>query len=122
MNVLFYESPVGRLTLGEHGDKLKLILFADSPLPQTYMLAETPVLLRAKTQLMEYFAGTRREFDLPMELEGTPFRKKVWEALCTVTYGQTASYGDIAHKIGQPKACRAVGGANHHNPISIVVP
>ena len=122
MNILFYESPIGRLTLGAEDDKLKLLLFADSPVPQHAVEQELPVLHRTKTQLEEYFAGKRKVFDLPLEMEGTPFRKTVWEALCTVTYGQTATYGDIAKKIGKPKACRAVGGANHHNPISIVVP
>lgn len=73
-------------------------------------------------QLAEYLAGTRREFDLPLKLEGTPFQLAVWQALQTIPYGQTRSYADIAAQIGNPKACRAVGMANHRNPVAIIVP
>lgn len=83
---------------------------------------ETPLSSKAFTQLEEYFAGRRRTFDLPLKPEGTPFMKRVWQVLCTVPYGHTASYKDIAEAIGNPKACRAVGKANNRNPIAIVIP
>ncbi len=83
---------------------------------------ETPLLQQAKCQLQEYFAGKRKEFSLPLQLQGTPFQKKVWQALLTIPYGQTATYGQIATQIGSPKACRAVGMANHRNPLAILIP
>lgn len=76
----------------------------------------------AARQLKEYFAGTRREFDLRLDPHGTEFQKKVWKALCKVPYGKTVSYGEIARMIGAPKSSRAVGAANGANPLPIVVP
>ncbi len=73
-------------------------------------------------QLREYFEGKRRDFKIALDVHGTEFQTKVWSALCTIPYGRTASYGDIARKIGNPKAVRAVGLANGRNPVSIVVP
>lgn len=73
-------------------------------------------------QLVAYFAGTLTEFDLPLQLQGTPFQHQVWQALKTIPYGATMSYGELAHHIGQPKASRAVGLANGRNSLSIVVP
>ena len=77
---------------------------------------------RVFRQLDEYFAGTRREFDFPYRLCGTPFQEKVWAALRDIPYGETRSYKDIAEAIGYPKAFRAVGMANHANPIFIAIP
>jgi methylated-DNA-[protein]-cysteine S-methyltransferase len=76
----------------------------------------------AAAQLEEYFAGARTEFDLDLELEGTPFQRQVWAALRTIPYGETRSYGEIAEQIGKPGAFRAVGLANGRNPIGIIVP
>jgi methylated-DNA-[protein]-cysteine S-methyltransferase len=73
-------------------------------------------------QLKEYFSGARKEFDLPLYMMGTEFHKLVWRQLCQVPFGQTASYKEIAEKIGRPKAMRAVGQANHRNPIPIIIP
>jgi len=73
-------------------------------------------------QLSEYLEGRRRVFELPLHLEGSEFQKEVWEAVFQIPYGQTASYGEIAHLIGKPKASRAVGAANGANPIPIVIP
>lgn len=81
-----------------------------------------PVLKTARHQLEEYFAGKRRTFDLPLGPQGTPFQQSVWNALRTIPYGETQSYGDIARAIGKPKAVRAVGAANGANPLPIVVP
>lgn len=85
---------------------------------------DDPTLLseRAFSELSEYFAGKRKEFDLPLALSGTPFQKKVWNALLDIPYGETRSYRDIANAVGSPKAFRAVGGANHANPICILIP
>lgn len=81
-----------------------------------------PAIAAAARQLTEYFAGKRREFDLPLDAHGTPFQKRVWNALRRIPYGETRSYGDIARAAGSPKGARAVGMANHNNPIGIVVP
>jgi methylated-DNA-[protein]-cysteine S-methyltransferase len=81
-----------------------------------------PVLRATVAQLDEYFAGTRRVFDLPLAPEGTPFQQKVWRALRDIAWGETCAYRDIAQRIGQPSAVRAVGLANGRNPISIIVP
>ena len=78
--------------------------------------------MQAAKQLNEYFEGTRKTFDLPLEPRGTEFQKKVWMALCEIPFGQTASYGQIAKRIGVPTASRAVGAANGKNPLPIVVP
>ncbi|MEN9579614.1 MAG: hypothetical protein RJA70_2623 [Pseudomonadota bacterium] len=84
--------------------------------------ASNAVLRIAVKQLVEYFSRRRQAFDLPLELEGTPFQKRVWERLCQIPYGQTCSYKDVAASIKNPQAVRAVGGANGKNPLCVVVP
>ena len=76
----------------------------------------------AVTQLEEYFQGRRRTFDLPIQAEGTPFQRKVWKELQKIPYGETASYGEIAQRLGNPAAVRAVGRANGTNPVSLIIP
>ena len=83
---------------------------------------ESPLSRRCREQLEEYFAGRRKTFDIPLDPAGTPFQKAVWQALQAIPYGQTCSYADIAAYIGRPKACRAVGMANHRNPVAILIP
>lgn len=81
-----------------------------------------PVLVEAKRQLGEYLAGTRRNFDLPLDFGGTAFQRSVWETLLAIPYGETWSYADVANRLGKPTATRAVGAANGQNPIPIVGP
>ena len=81
-----------------------------------------PLLEEVRRQLDAYFAGDLRRFDLPLDLEGTPFQRQVWQQLLSVGYGQTASYQDVAVAIDNPKAVRAVGAANGRNPVAIIVP
>lgn len=83
---------------------------------------DSELLLRAVTELQEYFAGERTSFDLPLHPQGTEFQKLVWNALREIPYGETRSYGEIAQAIGRPKACRAVGGANNKNPVMLFIP
>ena len=83
---------------------------------------ETPLLAEAMRQRAEYFAGERREFELPLAPEGTPFMRRVWAELVKVPYGATATYGEIAERIGNPGGSRAVGLANNRNPIAIIIP
>ncbi|MET0240800.1 MAG: methylated-DNA--[protein]-cysteine S-methyltransferase [Sphingobium sp.] len=120
-------SPVGLLTLVASDAGLVAILWEnDDPLRvrlgPTIPDPDHPILTSAAQQLAEYFAGTRRSFDLPLDFRGTEFQKHVWAALLTIPYGETRSYGAIARAIGKPSASRAVGAANGRNPISIVAP
>lgn len=85
-------------------------------------VGEVPVFLELKKQLGEYFAGVRKDFDLPIELIGTEFQQDTWRALQKIPFGQTRTYAQQAQAIGRPKAVRAVGAANGKNPISIVIP
>ena len=83
---------------------------------------DTPLLLRGIGQLEEYFTGARKTFDLPLAPGGTPFQQAVWQALTAIPWGETRSYGQIAREIGRPGAARAVGMANHRNPLPILIP
>jgi methylated-DNA-[protein]-cysteine S-methyltransferase len=118
-------TPVGRLTLVANDRALVAILWQDedrAPFDDATPADDHPILAETERQLGEYFAGRRTTFDLPLEPEGTPFQKKVWQALSQIPFGRTVSYRDIATAVGDPKACRAVGAANGRNPIPIVVP
>ncbi|RDK02892.1 methylated-DNA--[protein]-cysteine S-methyltransferase [Paraburkholderia lacunae] len=121
------DSPVGKLKLVAKGDRLSAILWEnDKPnrvrLHQMVEANDRPILIEAERQLNEYFAGTRNQFDLALDFEGTGFQKKVWDALLTIPFGETRSYKEIAAQIGDLKAVRAVGAANGKNPLSIVAP
>lgn len=83
---------------------------------------DTPLLRECVRQLRLYFGGQLTGFDLPIRVQGTPFRMRVWAELRRIPYGQTISYGELARRIGSPGASRAVGGANHHNPVCILIP
>jgi methylated-DNA-[protein]-cysteine S-methyltransferase len=121
-----WSSPVGTLTLvADDLDRLTRIEFGEPATDRGPSRTESVpdgVLARAVGQLDQYFAGTRREFALELEPQGTPFQLAVWEALRAIPYGATASYGDIARAVGRPNAVRAVGQANGRNPLAIVVP
>lgn len=121
-------SPVGRLTLVADGDEMIGLHFDDDAMGARTLaggirLPDGDRRLRpAVDQLEEYFAGRRTRFDLPLAPRGTAFQKAVWAALRRIPFGQTASYGDVARAIGKPTASRAIGGANHRNPLAIVIP
>jgi methylated-DNA-[protein]-cysteine S-methyltransferase len=123
------DSPIGPLRLLADDDGLRGVYMrrhVREPAPcgpiEVGELPEHPILRAAAEQLHEYFAGARRTFDLPLAGVGTDFQRRVWQALLEIDFGQTCSYGDIARRIGQPSASRAVGAANGRNPISIIVP
>jgi methylated-DNA-[protein]-cysteine S-methyltransferase len=117
------ESPVGPLLLTSDGTYLTGLYVNKNKQPQTrYEAATAQPFLQAITQLQEYFAGKRTKFDLPLAPEGTEFQQRVWHALQTIPYGQTASYRDIAGIIANNSAFRAVGNANGKNPICIIIP
>jgi methylated-DNA-[protein]-cysteine S-methyltransferase len=117
------DTPVGRLVLESDGDVLIGIwLPGETRLPRGTGDDAPPVLKDTATELGEYFAGARMEFDIPMELDGTTFQKEVWQELTRIPYGETISYGELARRVGRPKGPRAVGQANGRNPIPIIVP
>lgn len=128
MNTYTYiDSPVGQLLMSTDGEALTGIYMDLAEGPAAEMRdwacdADAGALPRAARQLAEYFAGTRRDFDLPMRPSGTEFQRLVWKHLMHIRYGETWSYGELAQRIGKPKACRAVGLANGRNPLPIVVP
>lgn len=113
------QSPIGPLTLRGKAGALTALGFGDAREGDG---PSSPLLERAARELAEYFAGERRVFSIPLDPAGTPFQRKVWDALREIPYGETASYREIAARIGNPKACRAVGMANGRNPISIFIP
>lgn len=115
-----YNSPIGTLYIGEENSSLVFISLYKPNLPMT--LNTTPCLDNAVSHLNEYFNSKRTSFDLPLNLKGTKFQIKVWQALLAIPYAKTVSYQDVAIKIGNPKAVRAVGAANAKNPLAIVVP
>lgn len=118
-------SPLGDLLLTSTGHALTGVYLTPhrhGPTAGGDWVRDEAPFAEARRQLSEYFAGARTVFDLPTAATGTPFQQRVWQALCAIPYGHTASYGDIARAIGHPTAVRAVGLANGRNPLSIVVP
>lgn len=124
MRFRIMESPVGLLTLAGVDGRLAHLRMED----QSYEPSragweiDDSAFPAAVEQLTAYFAGSLTEFDLDLHLGGTPFQRRVWEALQTIPYGETRTYGEIALQVGSPTAFRAVGLANGHNPIGIIVP
>lgn len=122
-NVEGMECPLGRLQLTANDQGLTAVDFRP---PSVSAASASPaaaaIVSAARRQLAEYFAGTRRVFDLPLEPSGTPFQREVWAALAEIPYGETTSYGALARRLGRPRAARAVGAANGRNPLAIVLP
>ncbi len=112
-------SPIGDLTLVASDGGLCAVDWGST---RARRPLDNPVLRAAATQLDEYFAGTRREFDLPLDLRGTLFQNRTWSALAEIPYGATVSYAEQACRLGVPRAARAVGAANGSNPLPIVLP
>lgn len=127
-------SPIGDIHLAARDDKLvycasarekgsDMFIWLEKYLADEEIINKENELLRqTKGQLEDYFLGKNKTLDVDLELIGTDFRKKVWEALRTIPYGATRTYGEIARQIGRPQGPRAIGQANHHNPISYFVP
>ncbi len=121
----YYESSIGKLLLVGADGALEELHFPNSleqlQIPDDWRYDEE-CFQQALQQLAEYFNGSRQQFDLKIAPKGTVFQESVWQELCRIPFGQTASYGEIAKRIGNPKACRAVGLANAKNPLPILVP
>lgn len=114
----YYESPLGWIEIKGNDIGIISVFFVDEQGPS----CKNPLVAQCVKELEEYFQNKRTEFTVPLCTHGTDFQKRVWMALRTVPYGKTASYLDMANEIGNPKAVRAIGGANSRNPISIIVP
>jgi len=130
METLLYSrmsSPVGPLLLGMSGRELAVLAFGRN-LPEKIgghavkWQESTEATNGVRRQLNEYFAGERRKFTVPLDLRGSDFQKECWHELLRIPYGKTRSYAEIAQTVGRPNAYRAVGQANHYNPVAIVVP
>lgn len=133
---LAFPSPVGELLLTASDRALRSVQFPNSPMVPVSVTWSSPafprsagrrggteeILERTGAQLAEYFAGTRTAFDLPLDPSGTAFERRVWDALRAIPYGTTVSYGELARRLGDVRATRAVGAANGKNPIPIIVP
>ncbi len=125
MNFTIAASPIGPLLLAGDGGALRFLLFQSGSKargPEPDWAENAKPFREAVRQLNAYFAGKLTEFDLPLEPEGTSFQRAVWEELRRIPYGETISYGELARRIGNPNASRAVGLANGSNPIAIVIP
>ncbi|MBO3444738.1 methylated-DNA--[protein]-cysteine S-methyltransferase [Clostridium sp. CCUG 7971] len=120
--IFYYETKIGKIGIVQNNENITNIYTSDK-LPSDGMeVVETPLILKAANQLKDYLEGKRKSFDFSIEPEGTEFQKKVWKELQNTPYGETLSYKDIAEKIGNPKASRAIGMANNKNPILIIIP
>ncbi len=117
MESLSFHSPIGPLTIYENEGFIVRVDFSENK-----TTSKSPLILECKKQLDEYFQKKRKEFDLPLKPQGTKFQTDVWNALRTIPYGECVSYKDVATMINNPKAVRAVGGANNKNPIAIIIP
>lgn len=120
----FYDqiTSLGPILIAEEAGKIIMLSTHPQFMPAKEDRQETSLIKEAFRQLEEYFAGKRRDFDLPLAPKGTPFQQKVWQALQTIPYGETRTYKQIAEQIGNPLGCRAVGMANNKNPIGIIIP
>jgi methylated-DNA-[protein]-cysteine S-methyltransferase len=120
LNRVYYHSPIGIIEIVGNKQGVQTVNFVQRR-PRGGSRPD-PSLRPAVAQLDEYFRGRRREFSLALCLEGTEFQKKAWRLLAAIPFGETATYAEVAAAIGRPKALRAIGQANHRNPISIIIP
>jgi len=120
--IWYYDFSFGKFAVAEDGSGITDICLATDLLTGSLNTCETPLLRKAKQQLNEYFCGSLARFSLPLSLRGTKFQLSVWSALQNIPYGATQSYKQVAAATGSPQASRAVGMANHRNPVMIVIP
>ena len=120
--IFFRETSIGKIGIAEIDGCISHVYLPTDNVPQNMELCATPLIRQAFEQLELYLSGQLKEFTLPLMPEGTAFRKRVWQKLLDVPYGQTASYKDIAIAVGNSKGTRAVGQANNRNPIPIFIP
>jgi O6-methylguanine-DNA--protein-cysteine methyltransferase len=116
------EQGVCKVIFPREGAKAALERWLASDMPTHELITTSALLERTYAELDAYFAGSRHDFTLPLDLRGSPFQRSVWRALTTIPYGRTVSYGDLARTLGTPKAARAVGAACGANPVPIIAP
>lgn len=121
-HVFFYDYPIGSLGIAEEDGNICRIFMNDGNKLIDFNIGETTVIQEAAKQLTMYFNGTRSTFDLPLVIQGTSFQVAVWEALRNIPIGEVRSYKEVASMMDRPFAARAVGRANHDNPLLIVIP
>ena len=119
--IYLYHTKIGRIGIAENGASITHLFLPGDEI-KDFQIQETELIQQAAAELMEYLDGRRREFNLPLQPDGTKFMKMVWKELCNIPYGKVCTYQEIAKRIGRPNACRAVGLANHRNPIPIFIP
>jgi methylated-DNA-[protein]-cysteine S-methyltransferase len=121
-NTFYYDTEIGNVGIAENGKGITDLWINKGATMSATAIKETSLIKEASEQLKQYLSGNRMLFDLPLDQQGTEFQKLVWDTLKTIPYGQTWSYKHVAEKIGNAKACRAVGMANNRNTILIIVP
>jgi methylated-DNA-[protein]-cysteine S-methyltransferase len=121
-SICYYETEIGHIGVIDNGKAVTRLLWDKETPSYECCEQETELTKAAAQELREYLAGKRKQFTIPLKPIGTIFRKKVWDTLLAIPYGSTMSYMQVAFAVGSPKACRAVGGANHNNPIPIFIP
>lgn len=122
--IWFYQTKIGEIGIGEENGAIVRVTFGRDMggLPADFEMVETPLVKLTAVEIGEYLDGKRKTFDVPVRFRGTAFQERVWKALLEIPYGKTVTYGQIAAVAGSPKGGRAVGRANHDNPIAILVP
>ena len=121
MEFLVFDTPLGQMALAEESGALTRLFLPGEGIPRL-VSRETPLLSKGRDEILAYLRGERRSFDLPLDPMGPPFQQAVWAELRRIPYGETRSYAQVAAGIGKPKAVRAVGQANHRNPLPIFIP
>ena len=121
MDFFMFDSPIGYMALAAEDEKLVRVYLPNAPTPRL-MPRETPLLARARDQILEYLNGARKDFDLPLAPEGTAFQQKVWAALREIPFGQTRTYQDISAAVDCPRGAQAVGNALADNPLPLLLP
>ena len=120
--LFYYQTSIGTVGILENNNAITHLFFEGEPAPADALVQETALLKEAGRQLQLYLAGQLQTFTLPLAPDGTEYMRHVWEKLCDIPYGETRSYRDIAHSLGNPKAARAVGLANNKNPLPLFIP
>lgn len=121
-NIFFYPTEIGRIGIVANGEAISNLYLPRSQTPHELKIIETALLNQAGQQLQRYLTGNGKTFELPLDPVGTEFMQKVWQSLLAIPYGETRTYAEIAQSTGNRKACRAVGMANHRNPIPLIIP
>lgn len=122
-NIFYYQTPIGKIAIAEENELITNLYFESNTISiDNYTIMETKTLKIANEQLQEYFSGKRKDFCLALAPKGSEFMKNVWNSLCTIPYGETRCYQEIAQSVNNKNAMRAVGLANNRNPIPIFIP